>query len=98
MKKLSSRKRTPENDKAGKALMASARSLKKAGALLLKAIHSLPENDTSLNAATDALISARCALINAAQMLAEAGDVLEPANKILPPAAERLRALQFTLN
>ena len=78
--------------------MASAKSLKKAGDLLLKAVQLLPENNASLAAAADALITARGSLITAAQMLADAGDILMPANKLMPPAAERLRALEYTLN
>lgn len=78
--------------------MTSVKSLKTAGELLLKAVQTLPENDPSLTAAADALISARCSLIDAALMLAKAADKVKPVSKLIPPAVERLKALEYTLN
>lgn len=87
----------PKGDSMVKALVTSTTSLKKAGDLLLKAVQSLPENDASLAAAADALITAHSSLITALQLLADAGNLSVHSGK-LPPAAERLRALKYTLN
>ena len=57
----------------------------------------MPENHPELIAATDRLIAARSSLINAAQKLANAVEKLKP-DGLIPPIAERLKALEYTLN
>src|SRR5262249_44572003 len=89
---------TKENDSTGKALTASTKSLKKAGKLLLKAVQSVPENNPPLIEAADALITAHGLLVNVLQILADAGNISAPSCNLIPPVAERLRAIEYSLN